>query len=41
MTGNIESLMDVCEMPPVFIKLPDGRFTTAHMKGTVYHGSQV
>lgn len=41
MTCNIESIMDVCDMPPVFIKLPDGRFTTAHMKGTVYLGSQL
>lgn len=41
MTSNIESLTDVCEMPPVLIKLPDGRFTTAHMKGTVYLGSQL
>ncbi|KAG7577529.1 Integrase catalytic core [Arabidopsis thaliana x Arabidopsis arenosa] len=39
MTGTLEFLRDVCDMPPVLIKLPDGRFTTATKHGRVNLGS--
>ncbi|KAG7567306.1 Reverse transcriptase RNA-dependent DNA polymerase [Arabidopsis thaliana x Arabidopsis arenosa] len=41
MTGTLEFLRDVCEMAPVLIKLPDGRFTTATKHGRVYLGSSL
>lgn len=35
MTGSFEFLLDVCDMAPVLIKLPDGRFTTSTKQGRV------
>ncbi|KAG7598815.1 GAG-pre-integrase domain [Arabidopsis suecica] len=39
MTGTLDFLRDVCDMPPVLIKLPDGRFTTSTKQGRVHLGS--
>ncbi|CAL9221071.1 unnamed protein product [Arabidopsis halleri] len=33
--------LNVCDMPPVLIKLPDGRFTTSTRQGTVQLGSSL
>lgn len=41
MTGTLGFLRDVCDMPPVLIKLPDGRFTTATKQGRVHMGSSL
>lgn len=35
MTGSLDYLTDVCDMAPMLIKLPDGRFTTSYRQGTV------
>lgn len=35
MTGMIEFFIDICDMAPVLIKLPDGRFTTTTKHGRV------
>lgn len=34
MTGNIKFLIEVCDMAPASIKLPDGRFTISTKQGT-------
>ena len=41
MTGTLEFLRDVCDMPPIMIKLPDGRLTTSTKHGRVYLGSSL
>lgn len=41
MTGSLEFLVDVCDMAPVMIKLPDGRFTTSTKHGRVVFGSSM
>lgn len=41
MTGSIEFLVEVSVMSPVFIKLPDGRFTRANKQGKVCLGSSL
>ncbi|XP_019085390.1 PREDICTED: uncharacterized protein LOC109126341 [Camelina sativa] len=41
MTGSLDFLSDVCDMAPMFIKLPDGRFTISTKQGTVSLGSHL
>ncbi|CAA7028849.1 unnamed protein product [Microthlaspi erraticum] len=41
MTGSVHALDTVCDMSPVPIKLPDGRFTISTKKGTVQLGSEL
>ncbi|KAG7557929.1 Integrase catalytic core [Arabidopsis suecica] len=41
MTCSLDFLNEVCDMPPVLIKLPDGRFTTSTRQGTVQLGSSL
>lgn len=41
MTGSVDFLVDVCDMDPMLIKLPDGRFTTVTKQGKVSIGSQL
>ncbi|XP_010484894.1 PREDICTED: uncharacterized protein LOC104763183 [Camelina sativa] len=41
MTGTLEFLFDICDMAPVLIKLPDGRFTTATKHGRVSFGTEL
>lgn len=41
MTGTLEFLLDIHDMAPVLIKLPDGRFTTANKHGRVLLGSSL
>ncbi|KAG7599411.1 Reverse transcriptase RNA-dependent DNA polymerase [Arabidopsis suecica] len=41
MTGSLDFLNEVCDMSPVLIKLPDGRFTTSTRQGTVQLGSSL
>ncbi|KAG7539387.1 Reverse transcriptase RNA-dependent DNA polymerase [Arabidopsis suecica] len=41
MTGSLEFLRNVCDMPPILIKLPDGRFTTSTKQGRVHLGSSL
>ncbi|KAG7585027.1 GAG-pre-integrase domain [Arabidopsis thaliana x Arabidopsis arenosa] len=41
MTGTLEFLIDVCEMAPILIKLPDGRYTSSTKHGRVVLGSSL
>lgn len=41
MTGTLECLLNISEMPPVMIKLPDGRFTSSTKHGCVPMGSSL
>ncbi|KAL1197960.1 hypothetical protein V5N11_013648 [Cardamine amara subsp. amara] len=41
MTGSVEFLTEVCDMAPVFIKLPDGQFTISTRRGKVGLGSSL
>jgi len=41
MTGSLDFLNEIYDMPPVLIKLPDGRFTTSTRHGTVQLGSSL
>lgn len=39
MTGTLDFLVDICEMSPMLIKLPDGRFTVSTKIGKAILGS--
>ncbi|CAL9223414.1 unnamed protein product, partial [Arabidopsis halleri] len=41
MTGTLDFLIDVCEMAPLLIKLPDGRYTSSTKYGRVVLGSSL
>ena len=41
MTGSIDFLTEISVMAPVYIKLPDGRFTVANQQGKVSLGSHL
>lgn len=41
MTGSLDLLIDVSDMAPVNIKLPDGRFTISSKMGSVQLGSSL
>ncbi|KAL1192575.1 hypothetical protein V5N11_020678 [Cardamine amara subsp. amara] len=41
MTGSLNYLSEVRDMPPILIKLPDGRFTRSSQQGTVCLGSHL
>lgn len=41
MTGSISTLENICDMPPVLIKLPNGQHTRSTRQGTVQLGSHL
>ncbi|KAG7598819.1 F-box associated interaction domain [Arabidopsis suecica] len=41
MTGSVDFLTEISVMAPVYIKLPDGRFTVANQQGKVSLGSHL